>query len=142
MGHLGENLSFSVSLGTDEIPEDSLAIEIDQISEILKLKLIFKLSFSKPFGTIKIMLLLQVFEKLWSFIIWVAKGLKHTSNITCYLQNTMSYSKKKIKIPGREGRKVFIVLCTLRKLANSPNPPWEKLLPQKISLFPGVICFF
>ena len=49
--------------------------------------------------------------------------------------------QKKIKIQGREGRKVFIVLCTLRKLANSPNPPWEKLLPQKISLFPGVICF-
>ena len=63
-------------------------------------------------------------------------------NHMLYLQNTMGYSKKKIIIQGREGRKVFIVLCTLRKLANSPNPPGKKPLPPKISLWPGVICFF
>ena len=51
--------------------------------------------------------------------------------------------QKKITIQGRDGRKVFIVLCTLRKLANSPNPPWKKAPPPKqISLWPGVICFF
>ena len=38
--------------------------------------------------------------------------------------------QKKITIQGRDGRKVFIVLCTLRKLANSPNPPGKKPLSQ------------
>ena len=38
--------------------------------------------------------------------------------------------QKKITIQGRDGRKVFIVLCTLRKLANSPNPPGKKPLPK------------
>ena len=43
-----ETLHFSYPLhGTDEILEDSP--RIDEISEILKLLLIFKLSFSKPF---------------------------------------------------------------------------------------------
>ena len=51
--------------------------------------------------------------------------------------------QKKITIQGREGREIFIVLCPLRKLANSPNPPGKKLLPpKKISLWPGVIRFF
>ena len=50
VGHLGESLFFCSSLhGTDEILEDSL--RIDEISEILKLPLIFKLSFLKLFGT-------------------------------------------------------------------------------------------
>ena len=50
VGHLGESSFSSSSLhGTDEILEDSLRIY--EISEILKLLLIFKLSFSKLFGT-------------------------------------------------------------------------------------------
>ena len=48
--NLGRILVFSSSLhGTDEILEDSLRIY--EISEILKLLLIFKLSFLKLFGT-------------------------------------------------------------------------------------------
>ena len=50
VGHLGESLFFSSSLnGTDEILQDSFRIY--EISEILKLLLIFKLSFLKLFGT-------------------------------------------------------------------------------------------
>ena len=77
VGQMGESSFFSSSLhGTDEILEDSL--RIDEISEILKLLLIFKLSFLKRFWNslnyasialfraVRIMLLLQihVFKKL------------------------------------------------------------------------------
>ena len=62
VGHLGESSFFPSSLhGTDEILEDSLTI--DEISEILKLLLIFKLSFLKHFGTAWIMLLLHCLEQ-------------------------------------------------------------------------------
>ena len=62
VGHLGESSFFSSSLhGTDEILEDSL--RIDQISEILKLLLIFKLSFLKLFGTAWIILPLHCLEQ-------------------------------------------------------------------------------
>ena len=52
VGHLGESSFFLLPcMGLqDEILEDSL--RIDEISEILKLLLIFKLSFLKPFGAI------------------------------------------------------------------------------------------
>ena len=47
-----------------------------------------------------------------------------------FWQNEYLLFPKKITIQGRDGRKVFIVLCTLGKLADSQNPPGKSPSPK------------
>ena len=135
VGHLRESSFLSPLHGTDEILEDSL--RIDEISEILKLLSIFKLSFSKPFwnisnyasivlfGTIWIMLLLQIFENLWSFYNLGDKSFE--TGFRKHMLFTKQYELlQKIPIHGG-GCKVFTVLCSIGKLADSPLSVYLRL---------------